>query len=147
MSWKMEKGCRHMVGLSQAVGVIDPSDNWGMHIKVSMVYVNVGQLSLVLQCRKTIPPHPFLHLSTWRRQTSITVVWHCRDPTARLRLLIGCKRHSSIKHLCLWIPTLWRLGGLLQARRQSKSEKIGHNFMQHLSSDAEILSKTAVWKS
>lgn len=37
-------------------------------------------------------------------------------------------------------------GGLLQARdvrRQSKSEKTGRNFMQHLSSNAEISSKNS----
>lgn len=112
-----------------------------------------------------LPPSQYLTVSDL--YNCYAAVWHCGDSTARWRLLIGCKRHSSIKHLCLWIPTLWLLKGFGGARLavqaldiwcQSISEKIGHNFMQHLSSDAVNLNvqvKTAVcavcgsrkWKS
>lgn len=141
MTWKMEKGCRHMVaGLVPSCRVIDPSDNWSMHRILSIVYVNVGKLSLVLQCRKnnhSPPLPPSLHLTppdTAETRQLGGDYWLGANATAVLNIYACEYRHFGIS------------GGLLQARdvrRQSKSEKTGHNFMQHLSSDAEISSKNS----
>lgn len=77
--WK-QAACIWSPVQSYAVGVIDPSDNWGTHIKVCIA--SDCPLHCLCKCghaitsftrrKKTIPPHRLPHLSTWQCQTSIT---------------------------------------------------------------------------